>query len=388
MSIPKDDAVARRRYFTAAKETWVDLVAYDSRLGGSAPRVAILIKHHLNFDEGCAWPSISRLASSFDASEKTVRDALHGLRDHGYLLINEGGGRKLSSRYWITFEGEKLYQNIKCLDADELSKAETAAFERAKQELKKRAQKAGGNLQGSSQKKPSEKRPKTLSESARKPVQNLQGKPLKYPSEEPANAQARGGVDFDDFWERWGGDDPADSRVRASREWRRMSVIDCMAAVEAIPRYRADCLKRNRKSCFAATFLRDQVWRGFEAKPVIQPERTEPVRITIFPNTEQAARYRWQLCLDDNRTKICLLDQRMEERRPVEVPEARLSSGEFCWVEVDSDNFRNWRLFHMAHKWPVPPVVSHPDRKGSGYWFPSECPPSTVHGAPFIETAA
>ena len=80
--------------FTKDKFQWLDQVAADVSLPGTAFKLAYLISQNLNRQSGNAWPSIATLATRLGTNEKTVRRLTDELCEAGYLEKKRGGDGK------------------------------------------------------------------------------------------------------------------------------------------------------------------------------------------------------------------------------------------------------------------------------------------------------
>ena len=182
---------------------------------------------------------------------------------------------------------------------------------------------------------------------------------------------------FEDFRKSWKWDDPGDGEYPAKAEWRKLDADqrkDCLAGIAP---YQTDCLRRNRKRCFAATFIKDQRWRGFLAtKPV---ETKEASRMLIRNNTIEWAIFRHLVCQRMGREGAKKIDADGKARKSIlikkdyqEVKDARAT---WVFLEEDSEAFGLWRIFFETQQWPMPEPVSIDE--GTGYWFPSDTPPQS-----------
>jgi DNA-binding transcriptional regulator YhcF (GntR family) len=80
--------------FTKDKFEWLDQVAADVRLPGTAFKLAYLISQNINRQSGNAWPSIATLANRLGTNEKTVRRLTDELCEAGHLEKKRGGDGK------------------------------------------------------------------------------------------------------------------------------------------------------------------------------------------------------------------------------------------------------------------------------------------------------
>lgn len=102
-------------------------------------------------------------------------------------------------------------------------------------------------------------------------VQPLNEQSSEEPTEPPPTPQ--GGSGEGDaalaFWTNfeiaWGFEDPTDRRAPARKAFDTLTLTEAQAAIDAAPRYRAECRARQRKPCHARTWLAEKGWQGFEA---------------------------------------------------------------------------------------------------------------------------
>lgn len=103
-------------HFTRDKFTWLEQVAKDASLPPSAARVAIVLAGYLNRETGDAWPSIGRLCTDLELSDRGVQKALVALLDGDHLARKTGGGRSTTSRYSIILSAVKPRTDVQGID--------------------------------------------------------------------------------------------------------------------------------------------------------------------------------------------------------------------------------------------------------------------------------
>lgn len=89
--------------FNFGRHRWLARVARDDVLPGAAHRVAILIWELQNSKRGCAWPSLSYLATQLGMHKSTVIRSLRELQRRQWLTKSRRGGRHRSNEYRISF---------------------------------------------------------------------------------------------------------------------------------------------------------------------------------------------------------------------------------------------------------------------------------------------
>lgn len=89
--------------FTLEKLRWLRQVASDPTLPPQALRLAVVLAcDFINRDSREAWPSMVTLQGVLGVKEGAVRRASEAMQAAGHLAVQEGGGRRNSSRYrWI-----------------------------------------------------------------------------------------------------------------------------------------------------------------------------------------------------------------------------------------------------------------------------------------------
>jgi len=66
-----------------------------AKLGPFAVSTYLIIKAHTNFSTGQAFPGIELIAEKSGISERKVKECLHTLEDHGYIVRTKKGRRNL-----------------------------------------------------------------------------------------------------------------------------------------------------------------------------------------------------------------------------------------------------------------------------------------------------
>lgn len=89
--------------FTLEKLRWLRQVAGDPTLPPQSLRLAVVLAcDFINRDSREAWPSMVTLQGVLGVKEGAVRRASEAMQAAGHLAVQEGGGRRNSSRYrWI-----------------------------------------------------------------------------------------------------------------------------------------------------------------------------------------------------------------------------------------------------------------------------------------------
>jgi len=91
-----------RGSFVREKFLWLEQVRADPELTPLAFLLAYVLGDLVNDREGCAWPSIARLAAECRATERGVQKVIRRLVERGHLVVETGNGRGKTNRYrWI-----------------------------------------------------------------------------------------------------------------------------------------------------------------------------------------------------------------------------------------------------------------------------------------------
>jgi len=88
--------------FARNKFVWLDQVRADPELTPLVFMLAYVLADFVNEAEGCAWPSVARLAAECRVTERGVQKVIGRLVERGHLSVELGNGRGETNRYrWI-----------------------------------------------------------------------------------------------------------------------------------------------------------------------------------------------------------------------------------------------------------------------------------------------
>jgi DNA-binding transcriptional regulator YhcF (GntR family) len=225
---------------------WIEALILDRKMRNASHVGVLLATKFINGKTGEAWPSCETLARNLGISKKTVDRAISALVAHGYVERESGGGRRRSNRYKLRFP-DKAGKRDKSVQ-------ETGTFLSDKQ---------GQECPTNPMKEPSE-RTRPLS-----PTGEIDGGTLAFEA-------------FEGAWQ-WG--EPADASEPARRAFNKLNRDERAEAISYASAYLADCLKKNRKRCFAKTYLQDKLWKGFASAPACDAKVA--TRVNIYPDTPQ-----------------------------------------------------------------------------------------------------
>ncbi len=89
--------------FNFGRHRWLGRVVRDEELPGAAHRTAVLLWELQNAERGCAWPSLTYIATELKMHRATVIRSLRILRERGWINITHRGGRHRTNQYRIGF---------------------------------------------------------------------------------------------------------------------------------------------------------------------------------------------------------------------------------------------------------------------------------------------
>lgn len=104
--------VDRRGSFRREKFLWLEQVRADPALTPLAFMLAYVLADFVNEREGCAWPSIARLAAECRVTERGVQKVIRRLVERGHLTVELGNGRGETNRYRWIVQGEQRERRI------------------------------------------------------------------------------------------------------------------------------------------------------------------------------------------------------------------------------------------------------------------------------------
>ena len=107
-----DATVDRRSSFRREKFLWLEQVRADPALTQLAFMLAYVLADFVNEREGCAWPSIARLAAECRVTERGVQKVIRRLVERGHLTVELGNGRGETNRYRWIVQGEQRERRI------------------------------------------------------------------------------------------------------------------------------------------------------------------------------------------------------------------------------------------------------------------------------------
>jgi Helix-turn-helix domain len=96
------DAATRdeNQSFHFARHRWLATVARDPKSTRADLKVAVLIWEHTNANFGCAWPSLSYIATQLSLDRSTVVRSVKNLEQRGWI-VRSRNGRVRSNEYRI-----------------------------------------------------------------------------------------------------------------------------------------------------------------------------------------------------------------------------------------------------------------------------------------------
>ena len=89
--------------FNFGRHRWLGRVVRDATLPGAAVRTAVLIWEYQNAKRGCAWPSLTHIATTLKMHKATVVRALKTLKRRGWVTVRHRGGRHRTNEYRVAF---------------------------------------------------------------------------------------------------------------------------------------------------------------------------------------------------------------------------------------------------------------------------------------------
>lgn len=255
--------------FTQTKMQWLEQITFDRDLIAASARTGYAIAYFLSRKEGCARPSIPRLASDMGVSENTVRAGIRALVSGGHLEVEEGGGRNTANRYRIILRAEKPFKPLQGNDAPKPCSAVKGNG----------ANKGCSPLQGISE-KPFNPASETLQSSDDKPFSRLNPNPLIEPIEEPTdrNISVNGASktslqdEFEQAWTRYPRKVSKGTALKAFRAARKIADLDTITA--GVTRYAAERSGADPKfTKHFSSWLTARCWED-EAPPPHSPSLT------------------------------------------------------------------------------------------------------------------
>jgi hypothetical protein len=98
-----------RGAFFREKFVWLEQVRADPELTPLAFMLAYILADYVNEREGCAWPSIARLAAECRVTERGIQKTLRSLVERGHVNVELAKGRGKTNRYrWIVQDDRKF----------------------------------------------------------------------------------------------------------------------------------------------------------------------------------------------------------------------------------------------------------------------------------------
>jgi hypothetical protein len=99
--------------YARMKQAWALQVASDRRLPGTALRIALAWPKYLNAKSLLAWPAQETLAIELNTTDRSIREGLKALEDHGHLkCISRYRGGRHTNRYRIILDNMMLTTTV------------------------------------------------------------------------------------------------------------------------------------------------------------------------------------------------------------------------------------------------------------------------------------
>lgn len=278
------ERLALRDTFTENKMQWLERVTRDRGLLAQHKCTGYAIAIYLSRKEGCARPSIPRLAADLAVSENTVRSGIKALVATGLLAVTAGGGRKTANRYMLILSPPKSQDDGREPDTQKpLSPLQGKDDRKPLSGLQGNASDEGcSTLQGIPE-KPFNPEAETLQSSEAKPFSRLNPNPLIEPIEEPSEesispkplSKTSFEEEFEGLWRQYPRRVAKGQALKAFRAARKKAELATIMA--GVLRYAAERSGQDPKyTRHLATWLNAESWLDEAPSPFVTAHPRSP----------------------------------------------------------------------------------------------------------------